>query len=103
MSSPRLIAVTTMIPTRTGFAWWACEVDVPASVPVDDNALVEHLRDRLIRDGVLSVTRLHLVDTADRGRKIVTKRRPQLLGKHMVGAIAPMRPFELVEREAEFA
>ena len=84
----RIVSVTTNIPSRHGFVWWACEVDVPDGIPDDDNATIDYIFDKLIHDGMLRVTRVDL-DVHEGRRRMVRKRSPAIIGAKMVGSVMP--------------
>lgn len=89
----RVVSVTTMIPTKSGFAWWPCEVDVDPRLS-DDEAMTE-IMDALVEDGLLHVIKLDL-DHLDGRRKKIVKRTPSVLGINMIGTITPLH-VELVD------
>ena len=84
----KIVSITTLIPSRSGFAWWPCELlDVPPETP-DDEA-IRRAHEILVRDGLLRVVRFDLAP-ADGGRKSVRGRVPTVLGRGMIGTIAPL-------------
>lgn len=90
----KIVSITTMIPTRSGFAWWPCElVGVPANTPDDQaiQAAYNELRDA----GCLLVVKLD-IEPIDGRRRGIRSRMPAVLGKPMIGTITPMH-LELVE------
>ena len=82
----RLVSVTTMIPSRSGFAWWLCEIDLPDDLP--EEAVMDWCAAKLVKDGLLRVTKLD-VEYGPNKTRIVKDRRPAILGLGMVGTIMP--------------
>ena len=87
------VSVMTMIPTRSGFAWWPCEVDLEDGL--NEGEVMDEITDALAEDGVLRVTKLDVEPGPQNDQKIVTKRTPSVLGRSMIGTITPVH-FKLV-------
>ena len=84
----KIVSITTMIPTRSGFAWWPCElIDVPPGTP--DDVAVKAAYDLLIRDGLLRVIKLDL-EPMDGRQKAIRGRMPTIMGKGIIGTITPL-------------
>lgn len=88
----RRVAITTMMHSKSGFVWWACEVDVDPDL-TDDEMILE-LSSRLVEDKLLEVLKLEF-EFRDGARHLVN-RTPAILGIGMVGTISPLH-FDVVE------
>jgi hypothetical protein len=87
MAKP-VFSVMTLIPAKTGFAWW--------SIEVGDDTDVDAIYEALRSDGLLRCTRV----TSDpvRSHRVIRSREPMVLGKGIVATITPSH-VELVEAE----
>jgi hypothetical protein len=91
----KLVSITTMIPTKSGFAWFPCEMDLPSNLPAE--SVMDFCADKLATDGLIRVTKMDLdYYPDDRKKRYVTKRTPMVLTLPMVGIVQPL-DLELIE------
>ncbi len=74
-----VFTVTTLLPSRSGYVWW--------SVEADEGADIDAIYATLKNDGLLRCTRLNSEPDGD--RRVIRGREPVILGKGIIGTIAP--------------
>lgn len=82
------VTVTTMLPTKLGFHWFFMDVDEPT---------IEAIYVSLVEHAILRGTRIDTVTGPDRDTRIITGRKPLLLGIGMIGTVTPIERVTIID------
>lgn len=85
------IALTTMLPAKTGFVWWVVDIDEPT---------IEAAYQSLVETQMLRGWRIETAAADAPGERLIVKRVPVVIGRGLVGALWPLDHLTLIDPDA---